>query len=102
MLTAQIRTELETQPTLQPGETGWWKVWGARAQDIRPGDIVVVSTAGVIDEFQVADPAPYGDGLKDLIRRRFRASTGELFSVGALQAMTLLRKGTRNTLADSI
>ncbi len=107
-----VTDALDAQGTLQPGTEGYWKVWGARASDIRPGDLVMVKNQdNVISEYEVLDYAPRGrEGtMMDLIRPRFRApaksagaGTGQLFSVGAMQAVVVLRKGTHHTLAESV
>ena len=97
--------QLAAQGDLQPGEEGYWQVWGARVGDIKPGDLVMLkySDAPEPSEYQVAEAAPRGDGhLMDTVRPRFLATSGELFTVGALQPIVVLRKGTRHTLAESI
>jgi len=38
----------------------------------------------------------------DQVRPRWRATDGELFTVGALQPIALLRKGTHNILSDYV
>lgn len=87
---------------LQPGQPGWWRVFGARAQDIRPGDRVVwLGRDGIRDETAV-ERVPYGDLLWDRMRYRFRPLEGPLFNIGALQPVVVLRWGTRHTPADSI
>ena len=101
-----VENHTETAAVLQPGEFGWWKVWGARAMDIRPGDRVMKGWAdgdGVKRhaEFEVVELAPWGD-RRDDCRVRFLASTGLYTSVGMLQPMALIRQGDHNTLAGSV
>jgi hypothetical protein len=91
----------------QPGEPGYWRVHGARAYDIRVGDLVLTGwddDDGIRrhGDYEVAAFAPRGDDLHDQIRPRFLATNGEWFSVGALQPIGLLRAGTHGTLADSV
>lgn len=91
---------------LEPGTEGWWPVMAARAFDIQPGDRVLKGWAdddGIKRhaEFEVVEPAPWGD-LRDSCRARFLTTTGQFASVGMLQPMALLRKGTHRTLAASI
>jgi hypothetical protein len=91
---------------LEPGTEGWWPVEGARAVDIRPGDRVMKGWAdddGIKRhaEFEAVDFAPYGN-LMDSCRVRFTTTTGQLASVGMLQPMALLRRGTHRTLAGSV
>ena len=100
-----ISDALDAQGTLQPGTEGWWQVWGARAQDIRPGDMVMMTYTDAPEpiEFQVQEPAPRGDNdLRDVVRPRFLATDGTHHHIGALQKIVVLRRGTRHTLADSI
>jgi hypothetical protein len=99
-----ITVALAAQDGLQPGQPGYWKVWGALASDIQPGDLVMVKYEDTgTREYEVTAPAPRGDGdLRDLIRPRFRAATGELFHIGALQPVIVLRHGTCHTLAGSV
>jgi hypothetical protein len=98
---------LDEQGRLEPGTEGWWRVWGASARDIRPGDLVMTGWrnsdgSSGHGEHTAGEPAPWGD-LRDSCRVRFTdAVTGELFSVGMLQPMALLRRGTHNTLSDYV
>jgi hypothetical protein len=102
MMATPIATALDAQGILQPGQEGYWQVWGARASDIRHADLVMVKGRdGQVREYAVAEPAPWGD-IRDIAYPRFRDESGELFSVGALQPVVVLRRGTRHTLADSI
>ena len=102
--TEPMTAALDAQGALEPGTEGYWQVWGARTQDIQPGDLVMIRYEDTgISEFEVAELAPRGDGdLRDTIRPRFRAATGELFHVGALQPVVVMRKGTHHTLAGSV
>lgn len=91
---------------LEPGSPGYWRVYGARADDIRPGDLVMSGWAdddGIKRhaEYDVVDLAPWGD-LRDSLRVRFLTTTGQHASVGRMQPMALLRQGTHGTLADSV
>jgi hypothetical protein len=90
----------------EPGTEGYWEVWGARAIDIQPGDLVM---SGYKDddginrhnEYEVVEMSSWGD-LRDSCRVRFLTSTGQLRSVGMLQPMALVRKGTHATLSRSV
>ena len=81
---------LEAQGELQPGDQGYWKVWGARPNDIRVGDIVM--TDGSEDQVAEIDRS-------DIVRVRIVTTTGDRFSLGALCPVIVLRWGTHNTLA---
>ena len=90
--------EAEAQGSLAPGEPGWWKVWGARVLDIRTGDMVLWQSSDYQEAMLV-------EGLyraKSYPMRWGMVVEGEQITMGSLVPMTLLRKGTHNTLADSI
>lgn len=92
MNTAEAVAAYEAQPVLQPGEPGWWEVWGASPQDIRPGDLVLLKGGDSIfvqDTF-LAKAHPIRVGL---------ISDGEKCTLGVLCPIALIRQGTRNTLA---
>jgi hypothetical protein len=124
-----LTVALEAQGSLQPGQEGWWKVWGASVRDVQPGDIVMLKYAddapGQVHEYEVEAYAPRvsrivdgrsntphddmmarghtGGGVSyDQLRPRFRAKSGELFSIGGLQPIVLVRKGTHNFLSDYV
>ena len=97
MAETPLTDALDAQGILQPGEQGWWRVYGARAEDILPGDLVMIKD----DEFQVAERAPWGNRW-DTLRVRFRTAAGELRTVGMLQPVEVVRRGTHCTLAQSI
>jgi hypothetical protein len=89
----EIQAELEVQGVLQPGQEGWWKVWGANVTHIRTGDVVHFKGdegwVFIEDTFE-AKAAP--------IRRGF-VSNGERFTMGVLVPVVVLRRGTHNFLA---
>jgi len=99
-----VEAALNAQGILQPGQPGYWKVWGAQASDIRPGDLVMVKYEDTgIREYEVAELAPRGgSNLLDVVRPRFLSTAGDLFTVGALQPVEVLRKDIQNRLAPSI
>ena len=112
LLAKQEAEHADTDGRLQPGMPGYWPIWGARAYDIRPGDLVMTKADdddddetgfGGYHEFIVGEPAPWGD-LRDSCRARFvnTAEAGGFFSVGMLQPCQLWRQDTRNRLADSL
>jgi hypothetical protein len=95
--TLAARAAIKAQQRIQPGTDGWWKVYGARVADIRPGDYVF--TRDDLDGFLVEDTYT-NEGW-----RGFRAGIvvdGERMSIGTLCPIVLLRRGTKGTLADSI
>lgn len=93
--TETVKAVIEAQGVLQPGDEGFWPVWGATPQDIRAGDYVI--TAGG-DEFYVqetyrSNAAPLRVGF---------VVDGEKESIGALCRIAILRPGTKNTLGDYV
>jgi hypothetical protein len=106
-----VTTRLNAQCALKPGDEGYWKVWGARAIDIRPGDLVMsgwkdedYDNNGVIHhaEYEVTEMALFDAPTMNSIRVGFIATTGKFGSVGMMQPMQLVRWGTHHELADSI
>jgi hypothetical protein len=102
---------------LQPGDQGYWRVWGACARDIQPGDLVLMRWSGDgeaergihhFDEYEVVEMAPWPlreDGREDLrnmCRVRFLTTAGTYASVGMLQVMELVRPGTHNYLGEYV
>lgn len=95
----------------ESGDQGWWRVWGARAIDIRPGDLVM---SGWKDdgedgeiimrhaEYEVVEMASFTAPTMNTLRVGFIASTGLFSSVGMMQPMELVRWTDGNKLADSI
>lgn len=93
LTTADVKAEINRQTVLQPGESGWWRVWGSSPQDMRAGDYVLMPD----DEFYVQDtyqakahPLRYGIVVD-----------GERMTVGALSTVVIFRRGTKNTLSDT-
>lgn len=97
--TAKAVAQADSQGVLQPGDTGFWKVWGASVQDIQVGDLVYIRTEnGPVEPFLVQDTfvskaAPLRFGF---------VSEGERFTLGALVQVLVLRWETHNTLAKSV
>jgi hypothetical protein len=97
-----------TKGVLQPGMEGWWPVWGARAIDIRPGDLLMIGwqdkEAGCnkFADVEVVEMASFKQPTMNSIRVGFITTSGVFDSVGMLQPVKVLRWGTHNTLADSI
>lgn len=98
MNAAEAIAEFEAQGTLQPGEEGWWKVWGARIHNVRSGDIMLckdADTGEVVTEFiEEIRPAGGWAGMRLLY-----VAEGVNRSIGALAPIIVVRKGTHNTLA---
>ena len=96
---------------VKPGDKGWWRVWGARAFDIRPGDLVM---SGWKDdgedgeiimrhaEYEVMEMASFTQKTMNTLRVGFIASNGKFGSVGMMQPMQLVRWTDGNKLAESI
>jgi hypothetical protein len=108
---------IAAQPALQPGTEGYWKVWGASVRDITPGDLVILKYSdGEVCEYEVSAYVPRverGNTVSDDLAARghtgggihydqLRPTDGELFTVGALQRIVLLRKSTHNILSEYV
>lgn len=50
-----LTARLDAQGVLQPGEQGWWKVWGASARSIRTGDMLMAKRGDEYFECEVAN-----------------------------------------------
>lgn len=92
-----IENALTAQGVIQPGTGGYWRVFGARAQDIVTGDMVITDS----HEFQVGQVVRRRD-LRDIVCPAFLGTDGKTYHVGALQPIVVLRHGTRHILAPSI
>jgi hypothetical protein len=88
--------EFENQPVLAPGEVGWRKVWGANVSHIRAGDIVLTRSGDAVETSYVADTF---ESKSAPMRRGFVDGGGKRFTLGAMNAVIVVRKGTHNTLA---
>ena len=93
-----ITNTLDAQGVLQPGEEGYWKIWGAHARDVQVGDLLMVrwnkaDGSHEIGEYEIAELLD-----DEVIAPKFRATDGRTFRIGALQKIVLLRKGTHHTL----
>jgi hypothetical protein len=94
---------------LAPGTPGYWTVAGARALDIRPGDLVLSGWKDSNDpsvihhaEYEVAEMAHFKDPMMDTVRVGFITTAGQFASVGMMQPMALARPGTHCTLGDYV
>ena len=93
--TAEAVASFEAQGRLEPGQEGWWKVWGAAVRHVQVGDLILTQVDGepkwdlIVDTFE-ASAAP--------LRRGLASDTGR-FTLGALAPVIVLRWGTKNTLA---
>jgi hypothetical protein len=94
---------------LKPGDEGYWKVWGACAMDIQPGDLVMsgwkdedYTANGIIRhaEYEVAEMASFTAPTMNTLRVGFIDTTGKFASVGMLQPCAIVRWGTGNFLSD--
>ena len=89
-----ITEMIENQGTLEPGQSGYWKVWGARPRHIRKGDIILTDSNGpfeMVEDTFMAKAFPCRVGL---------VIGGERLTLGALCPVIVLRYGTHNILAD--
>lgn len=89
--------KFENQPTLTPGQEGYWKVWGARVSNIRPNDIILTkqgddSVCNFITDTFTSKAYPMRMGFVD--------ENGERFTLGAMSSVVVVRLSTHNILAD--
>jgi len=107
-MTNRIVTELidaqneDNGGPLAPGQEGFWKIWGAGARDVQAGDLVLVRWADEdgghhIEEYAIAARLDEGNGIAP----KFAAESGEIFRLGMLQRIVVLRWGTGNTLSPN-
>lgn len=93
--TAELTAALEAQDALcplPPGTPGWWRIWGARPCDIRPGDAVCDDSAEgfwLCQDVYLAKNSPLRCGV---------VIDGARVSLGALSPVVVLRYGTHHTL----
>jgi hypothetical protein len=91
----ECRTQMESDTRLQPGQEGWWRVWGAKTWDVKVGDIIVTSEEEglVFDEVTELSIEP--------TRLKYVNQDGKTWTIGhaSRQNWFLYRKGTHNTLA---
>lgn len=84
--------EIEAQGALEPGQEGWWRVWGASILDVKAGDVVVDRT-GAYEVFEVK-----GRTLTQVV---METSEGEI-RAGMMAQIKLIRKSTHNILSDTV
>src|ERR1035438_6364265 len=102
MAATPVTDALDAQNTISPGTEGWWKVWGARVNDIRPDDMIMVKPKDTeITEHVVTRIVPES-GMLDAMYLRFIDADGEDIRIGRMCAVIVLRKGTHHTLAGSV
>lgn len=102
--TAHAAAHFARQGSLAPGAEGFWKVWGATVNNIRPGDLILtkdISTPAkansdntrfdlITDTFD-AKASPMRKGLVN--------AEGDRFTLGALSPVIVLRWDIHNLLA---
>lgn len=91
----------EGQKVLQPGEPGWWKIWGASVRNIQTGDLVAMRGKG--DEVIYHLISGTFEAKASGLRRGFISDNCEFeggkFTLGLLCPIVLFRQETHNTLA---
>ena len=99
-----IAEKLEAQKGLRRGQEGYWEIFGVRADEIRPGDLVAVTWSDMpeVQEYEIAEQIVRGD-IRDLCAKRFRATDGTEFSLGMLASnFRVLRWGTHHVLSETL
>lgn len=94
---AEALAAFEAQPALQAGTEGFWEVWGAQPRHARVGDIIISKgEGGVVHTDYVTGTFT----AKSLGRQGLLDANGEVFTMGHLSRIVLVRWGTHGTLAD--
>jgi hypothetical protein len=93
-------TAFETQGRLEPGTEGFWTVWGARAWDMKAGDILLSKVADT-DEVEV-DYIAETFKAKSPVRQGFVNQDGKRLTVGVGAPIIIVRWDTRGRLAEGI
>ena len=93
---AAFEAHAASEARLQPGEQGWWPVWGASLRDVQEGDIIAFKNGDEVETNYVAGlfeakAAPMRVGLID--------QNHSEYTLGALVRIVLWRQGTKNTLS---
>lgn len=93
-----LKAQLESPVRLQPGEAGYWQVWGANTYVIEVGDIIVTidnDSNLVYDEVVSFEHQP--------TRVRIHGADESTFTLGHwFTNFKLFRFGTKNTLAKAV
>ena len=91
----ECKAQMESETRLQPGEEGWWRLWGARTYHIKVGDVIVTLDQPnlLFDEVVELEDKP--------THVRYKNQDGNWWTMGHGNTKWLLyRKGTKNTLAS--
>lgn len=91
---------VETMPAKEPGTMGFWQVWGARPQDLRPGDVLLckIGDTGEVATDYIAERFI----AKSAARVGFINQDGKRLTIGALAPVVIVRWGTHATLSESV
>jgi hypothetical protein len=90
----ELHDQLEADTRLQPGDNGWWRVWGAGPLHAKPGDIIVTMNGDELTFDEVVDVIPRE------MRVVFVKPDGSVFRMGmGFRGLMVFRRGTKNVLA---
>src|ERR1035437_8403206 len=87
---------------IQPGDEGWWPVWGACVNDIREGDMIMLKPKGEEITEHVITRIASESGMAEAVWLRFIDADGDDIRIGRMGAVAVIRKGIHNTLAESV
>lgn len=92
----EFLAQLNAESRLQPGDEGWWQVWGSSVGDICPGDIVLTRNGEDYEALFIEDRFE----AKSVARLGIIVG-GQQQTLGRLTGIVLMRRGTKHTLSNS-
>jgi hypothetical protein len=107
-MSTPLTDALARQGDLKPGDEGYWKVYGASTRDIQEGDLVMYKTYEARQknlkeyvEREIAFRFPR-EGFIDDVSPCFKDTEGNVFRLGCMMPVVVLRKGTHNILSEYV
>lgn len=92
-----LAKQLSADERLQPGDSGYWEVWGAGTFDVIAGDIIVTFDNGTLVCEEIASCR------NNTVQMVFTTVSDKAFSLGHLfRQFKVFRLGTHNMLANSV
>jgi hypothetical protein len=98
---ATLRAALKAQDEageLQPGQAGWWRIWGSSVKDIRVGDAFAWRQPERDGKPAYTSDWHYAQEVEGSFPK-FITCDGERFSLGLLTAVEVFRQDTHNILS---